>query len=178
MKKGFTLIEILVVVLIIGILAAVALPQYQLAVDKSDFARYQSMVASLRDSYDEHVVLYGEGTRKFEELSVDLPDDFTSSYDYGAFICKENEDMFCCMSGSGDQHGGLVNCGKSDLSVLCSQNFFGIGSTVALRKMYCLAQVNNKRANRLCGNIGKFTGTGNNWTPEGYKNSYNYYVLP
>ena len=47
-QKGFTLIELMIVVAIIGILAAIAIPQYQNYVSKSQVSRVMSETGSLR----------------------------------------------------------------------------------------------------------------------------------
>ena len=49
-KKGFTLMELMAVVMIIGILTSVALPQYRKVVDRSRFTKAQVMAKSMYDS--------------------------------------------------------------------------------------------------------------------------------
>ena len=47
-QKGFTLIELMIVVAIIGILAAIAIPQYQNYIAKSQVSRVMSELGSLK----------------------------------------------------------------------------------------------------------------------------------
>lgn len=55
-QKGFTLIELMIVVAIIGILAAIAIPQYQNYVARSQVARVMSEAGSLRTAIEDCVL--------------------------------------------------------------------------------------------------------------------------
>ena len=61
MQKGFTLIELMIVVAIIGILAAVAIPAYQNYIAKSQVSRVMGELGSLKTAV-EACVLDGKTT--------------------------------------------------------------------------------------------------------------------
>jgi prepilin-type N-terminal cleavage/methylation domain-containing protein len=72
-KKAFTLIEMLVVVLIIGILAAIALPKYFHAVEKSRFATVWSTVKTIKEAQERYYMINSSYTANFDDLDISLP---------------------------------------------------------------------------------------------------------
>ena len=73
--RGFTLVELLVVVLIIAILAAVALPQYNKAVKKAQgrevLVAVDALSSALNSYYLEHGTYEGAGP---DTLNLDIPE--------------------------------------------------------------------------------------------------------
>ena len=73
--KGFTLIEMLVVILIIGVLAAVALPQYNKAVEKANATQALSLLRPISNSAQIFYMVNGSYATDFNQLDVNLGQD-------------------------------------------------------------------------------------------------------
>lgn len=101
MKKGFTLIEMLVVVLIIGILASIALPQYTRAVEKAKVAQALITLKYMRERGQEYLLSKGldEDTGVYgitnQDLGIELPGNWTCDPDYDECeVCCSDEWCF------------------------------------------------------------------------------------
>ena len=178
LKKGFTLLELLVVVLIIGILAAVALPQYQLAVDKTQFAKMQTMVNAVRKSYQNYVLIQGVGPTSFKDLDLDIPAEGEEYAPQNFFKCITLPDMYICMSGGGEQFSGNVRAFKKDLSFIYTENLLKSTSLEDTFSRECRALENDTRANSLCKQVGSKNRCGwNTSTPLGDYQKYCQYPI-
>ena len=97
MKEAFTLIELLVVVLIIGILSAVALPQYQKAVMKSRAAGAIILVRAVKDAQERYYLANNQYTTAAADLDIDYqcPKNFNCFLTTGgAFSAKYEDDSY------------------------------------------------------------------------------------
>ena len=115
-NRAFTLIELLVVVLIIDILAAIALPQYNKAVEKARTAEAITVLNTLQKAIDVYVL---------ENGLVTLEDNAIITF-LGTSDKMNDEDTSEYMSQSLDiEISGLIGCAQDSENVgYCYSNHF------------------------------------------------------
>lgn len=141
-KKGFTLMELVVVVLLIGILSAVALPQYQRALERSRISEALTMLGNISTAERMYFMQTDEFTTNFADLMLKIPvkpkagDDASNysngtgqAFDYDISACEDQDCNIKAVRTTGKYEihlDGLSNEGESGTRSCHSDDSFGI----------------------------------------------------
>jgi len=71
MKKGFTLMELLIVIIIIGILAGLGIPQYMKAVERGRTAEAKAILGQIRTAEEAYRAKNGTYTATIGDLDIE-----------------------------------------------------------------------------------------------------------
>jgi len=86
MKKAFTLVELIIVVIIIGILAAIALPQYNKTMERSRIAEASAVLGALRGAQLRYKLENTDYATLPTQLDIELPNYDGSGSPNGKFF--------------------------------------------------------------------------------------------
>ena len=157
-KKGFTLLELLVVVLIIGILAAIALPQYQMAVTKSRVASILPLMRRWKDALQEYALQHGSYMTEDDDypdadtLGVNWPTDWYCFNHMNGCYCK-NDYWDGCIAN--ESQNGEVTCFHFTSDGEFQIRLFQPDDSeceICRDKMLCIAD--GEEGNKLCKSFG------------------------
>ncbi len=153
-KKGFTLVEMLVVVLIIGILAAIALPQYTRAVDRAKYSGLMNIARAMAEANERYYMVHDRYSTNIDELDVDIPANSISGskayFDWG----------YCQLFNQGEAICYDMVRLRNIYTVYYQNSSYG---TTKKNHIYCAADTtygDDSRYVRLCKSYGPFSFRG------------------
>ncbi|MBR3632827.1 MAG: prepilin-type N-terminal cleavage/methylation domain-containing protein [Elusimicrobiaceae bacterium] len=136
-KHAFTLVELLVVVLIIGVLSAIAIPMYQGAVDKSHWSTMLPGAKAIKDAEEAIKMSNGEYTNTMANLDVTM----------------ENADLtFSLITPNNTSEPNVIRVTNSKLANVRLASYLDDNPKFA-GQLHCEAAIGDERANRLCGKL-------------------------
>ena len=94
-KKAFTLLELLVVVVIIGLLAAIALPQYKKAVLKSKLATIKDRTRVIYEAEQRYYLVNNSYTTNWDAL--DITNMKINTKEYSCNIQSPSSSIYCSL---------------------------------------------------------------------------------
>ena len=93
MKKGFTLLELIVVIIIIGVLGSLGFTQYTRVVERGRSAEAKILLGQLRSAQAAYMLEYGSYAITMDYLAVEMPTSCTSTHYFKYSVVTQDVGM-------------------------------------------------------------------------------------
>ncbi|MCM8791632.1 MAG: prepilin-type N-terminal cleavage/methylation domain-containing protein [Candidatus Omnitrophica bacterium] len=109
MKKGFTLLELLIVVIIIGLLATLALPNFLRGAERARWSEAKNLLGALRGSQIRYYAQYETYATNLENLDVNITDlTGSGAGKHFSFTVEANENNLAQATRTGGPYRGAT----------------------------------------------------------------------
>ncbi|MBU1998306.1 MAG: type IV pilin-like G/H family protein [Candidatus Omnitrophota bacterium] len=100
MRKGFTLLELIIVIIIIGVLATLGFTQYTKLVEKGRAAEAKTILGGLRTAQQAYMLEYGAYTITMANLGIDAPTACTTTHHFSYSVATAGSGIATrCLAG-------------------------------------------------------------------------------